>query len=233
MRKGASIMKRTMILLLFLLVTLAISFAQSEVDVWQFNPETGEWDMNAGNARALTSMPTQGSCNKVNWEILITTEAQIAQWCKWEINGTKWTWFVRKPGDYYTNSVYFFLQSNGDVVLSATGFSDLEYYIPDQGVNRFIETYWFVTPDPGVVPGIDDWTRAEEVNGSILVEDSLALHEGLRAYLWNRIKVVECNSACIYRDSGTITITLKNQKPWITDDGDYVEPLTQFVTTLR
>lgn len=228
-------MKRIIILLLFALVAFAVCFAQSEVDVWQWNPETGQWDMNPAvrNARAFTSMPAQGSCNKVNWEILITTEAQIAQWCKWEINGTKWTWFVRKPGDYYTNSVEFFLQSNGDVVLSASGFADLEYYLPDEGVNRFIETYWFATPDPGAIPGIDDWTRAEGVNGSLLVEDSLELHEGLRAYLWNRIKVVECNSACIYRDTGTITITLRNQKPWITDDGDYVEDLASYVTTLR
>lgn len=229
-------MRKVTILLVFLAVVATFSLAQTEVDIWQWDPATGTWLMNpvGANARAFTSMPTQGACNKVTWEFQMTTEVQVAQWCKWEINGTKWSWFVRKPGDYYTNSVRFTLQSNGNVMLTASGFADLEYYLPG-GVNRFIESYWFAATDPQTIPGIDDWTRAAEVNGSLTVPDSAALHEGLTAYLWNRINVVECNSACIYRDTGTITITLSNQKPWITDDGEYTtDPaLSTFVTSTR
>jgi hypothetical protein len=228
-------MRKVTMLLLFIVVAFAFLIAQDEVAVWQWNPLTEEWEINpqVKNARAFTSMSAQGACNKVNWEIKITTEVQVAQWVKWKIDGTKWTWFVRKPGDYYTNSVKFFLQSNSDIILSASGFGDLEYFLQDQGVNRFIETYWFATLDPAGTPLVNDWTRAEAVNGSLTVPDSQELHNGMVAYLWNRIRVVECNSASTYRNTGTITITLKNQKHWITDEGEYVSDLASFVTSLR
>lgn len=232
--KGGTEMKRTVFLLVLLLIGVALGFAQTEVDVWELRD--GSWvqivPKTAGNARLFASMSRIGSCNKVNWSFEFTTEAQIAQWVEWSISGTKLTWFVRKPGDYFTNGIEFVLKSNGDVELSASGFGNLQYQ-GEYSVNPEIVTYWFGTVIPGYVPLQEDWVSAAEVNTFLSVPDSGELHEGLTAYLWNRIVVVNCNSASTYSDTGTITITLKNQKPWITDDGEYVSDLTGYVTTDR
>ena len=217
---------------LVILVLAAIGvlgFAQGQgtvrsLDVWEIT-ESGsvvQLDENTGNARAYASMSAEGSCNKKVWTLQFTTEVQVAQWAEWSISATKWTWFVRKPGDYYADAIQFSLKSNGDVQLSASGFNDLEY-ATSGGVNRYIETYYYLTTDASnTPPSTSVWVRASEVNGSLVVEDSAVLHEGMTAHLWNRIHVVECNSASTYRDTGIITLTLMNQKLWINpDDGSW------------
>ena len=211
------------LMILLLAVVGIMGFAQVRaLDVWEIT-ESGSvvlLDRETGNAQAYASMPEQGSCNKKVWTIEFTTEVQVAQWAEWSISATKWTWFIRKPGDYYADAIQFSLRSNGDVQISASGFNDLEY-ATSGGVNRYIETYYYATTDPDTLPSTDVWIRATDVNGSFLVEDSADLHEGLTVHLWNRLKVVNCNSASTYRDTGIITLTLMNQKPWINDDGSW------------
>jgi len=229
-------MKRFLVILVLVVIGvlgLANGVSVNEVGVWQVigNSYVRLSGAATDNARAFASNGTSGSCNKKVWTVQFTTEVQVAQWVEWSISATKWTWFVRKPGDYYADAIQFSLKSNGDVQLSASGFDDLEY-ATGGGVNRYIETYYYLTTDASnTPPSTGVWVRAEDVNGSLTVEDSAALHEGMTAHLWNRIKVVACNSASTYRDTGTITLTLANQKPWINEDnGHYKDNLGSFVT---
>ncbi len=234
-------MKRFLVILVIAVIGV-IGLAQQgqgggnirSLDVWEIT-ESGSFvqlDEDTGNARAYASMPADGSCNKKVWILQFITEVQVAQWAEWSISATKWTWFVRKPGDYYADAIQFSLKSNGDVQLSAFGFDDLEY-ATGGGVNRYIETYYYLTTDASnTPPSTSVWVRAKDVNGSITVLDSADLHKGMTAHLWNRIKVVDCNSASTYRDTGTITLTLANQKPWINEDGSWGSTL-DYVTEER
>lgn len=204
--------------------------AQMPLEVWKYDPETGQYiSLPATNnlARAFSSDPASGSCNRRQWTVEFTTEVQVAQWLEWSLNATKWTWFVRKPGDYYANSVIGTIASNGDVVVSFAGFDDLQY-TGASSVNPFIETYYAVTS--GTLPGTNDWIRASNLNQmTATIRDSAALHAGKSFYLWNRIKVVECNSASTYRDTGYVYLTLQNQKPWIDEQGEFVPNLEEYV----
>ena len=77
---------------------------------------------------------------------------------------------------------------------------------------------------------MNDWIRASNLNQmTATIRDSAALHAGKSFYLWNRIKVVECNSASTYRDTGYVYLTLQNQKPWIDERGEFVPDLEEYV----
>ncbi|PLV56152.1 hypothetical protein [Thermotoga sp. SG1] len=207
--------------------------AQTPLEVWKY--EDGQYiSLPATNdlARAFSAFPEDGSCNKPEWQIVFTTEVQVAQWLEWSLNATKWTWFVRKPGDYYANAIVGTVASNGDVLVTFSDFDD-PTYTGTSSVNPTIEAYYTVMTSEGM-PDPESWVRAPDVNDlSYTLTDSQELHEGMSFYLWNRIKVVECNSASTYRDTGYILLTLQNQKPWIDEEGNYVEDLANYVTNER
>jgi len=187
------------------------------------------------NARAFYSAPTGGSCNKAVWAFDIEVEAQIAQWISWSIGGTKWTWFVRKPGEYFADCIEFSVKSNSDVGFTFSGFHDLEYTLgATASVNPIIPVWYnFGSILTDVLPpnNPNPWFPAEELNSvKTYIEDSEMLHNGWVTKLWTRIKVVECNSASTYRATGKVTITLLNQKPWIIPEtGEYVPDLIAHV----
>ena len=253
-QKGGFIMKKLLVIVLMVLVgTFVFSSATStaiEKFVWDgdgnvvTDPANGVY----GNARVFSLLPDGGSCNK-NWEFEFTTEVQVAQWSEWYISGTKWQWFVKKPGTYIADCIVFTLKSNGDIEITFEGFDD-PYYVntPDPSQTAYIETYYGYTfgtgsGDPGSVETSGSgWFRAGGLNEQTLLipeffeafTHKYSLHDGITAHLWNKITVVECNSASTYRDTGIIRITLKEQKPWIDPDtGTYVDNLRDFLTDDR
>jgi len=211
------IMRKILFVLALAMIGL-ITFAQVSVPVYSY---TG----NASDARAYISDPAGGSCNKRVWEIPITVEAQIAQWVEWSLTGTKWTWFVRKPGIYVANCITAVLRSNGNLGITFSGFDHLKY-VQGNSVDDTIEVEYAFGPQ---LPP-QAWIPAPDLNNlQLVIEDSSVLHRGATYKLWNRIYVERCNSASTYRDSGTITLTLLNQKPWIDDEGNFVEDLEEYV----
>ncbi|PLV59850.1 hypothetical protein [Thermotoga sp. KOL6] len=214
---------RKFLLILMVLMISSLFFAE-EVAVYAYEGDTG-------NARAFISDPMSGSCNKHQWEIPMTLEVQVAQWVRWQLTGTKWTWFVRKPGTYVANCISATLQSNSDLEITFSGFDHLKY-ATGTSVNDTIQVEYAFGPQLPIPEDI--WTPAPDLNNVTLnVPDSQTLHNGVVYKLWNRIHVVRCNSASTYRDSGYIYLTLKNQKPWIDEEGNYVENLESYVDSSR
>lgn len=212
-------MKRLIMLLIFVLALSLTIFGASQLTVWM--EEEGEWVALSmtdpfAQARAFKLGAANGSCNKQNWTVDIETEVQVAQWINWQLDGTKWLWYVRKPGTYITDCISFFIQSNGEIVISFSGFGNPTYASTETtSVNPQILA-WYGYGLGNLPDEIEQMVSAEELNQStVFIPDSADLHEGISRKLWNKIKVVNCNSASTYIAKGTITITLKRIKPWI------------------
>lgn len=168
-------------------------------------------------------------CNTSPRTMTITTEVHVAQWLRTFITQTQWNWYVRKPGTYYTNCISLTIQSNGAVGVQFSGFDNLQ--ADAEVVNPVIETWYGWSPDEAGPAGVNfcGWYAAPELNEKTFIyEDSLELHQGITYKLWNRIKVVDCNSPATYRNTGTISFILLNQKEWIDPEtGDFQGEATQ------
>ncbi len=223
--KEGIFMRKALILIMAVLAITALAvFATEELTVWKWT-DNGWVSLGTGQpaveARAFKSGATNGSCNKFNWTFNFETEIQVAQWVNWQIDGTKWTWYVRKPGTYITDCISFFIQSNGEIVISFTGLAS-PTFVPgttppyfNSAVNPYIDA-WYAYGIGNEPTGIQEIAAAGQMNDvHVFIRDDAALHEGISRKLWNKIKVVECNSAGVYKNSGTITITLQRQMPWI------------------
>lgn len=244
-------MKKLALLLTFALILTVMSvnvFATAtRVDTWHTVENKSDFSgtiWGAAGADAITfarlykSGALMRECNIVAHEFTFTTNAHIAQWIYFNLNGLQWDWFVRKPGDYYGNCISFDLASNGDVAIGFSGFGDLVYQGP-LGVKQTIDTYYWATGGPVGMLGTEPqlhlnptqfFIRAEELNGSYTIPDSLELHNMIELKLWSRIIVEECNTASTYSGSGLVTITLANQKDWIEPStGEFAQTLGGFV----
>jgi hypothetical protein len=169
-------------------------------------------------AQCWASMPAESTCNK-DWRIDVTIHASIAQWTKWSMTGTRWDWFVRKPGDYAADCISGTIASNQNVLVDYHDFGDLIAQHPENTVDDTIEV-WYAVWGLGAPPGFTDpaWTRSFDLNSEAewdTLFDSQALHNGITWKLWNRIHVSTCNSACEYEDVAWISLQLLGQKPWI------------------
>ena len=184
--------------------------------VWQSGP--GAPDRQA-LARCFASRQGEGYCNK-DWDIPFTVHASIAQWLEWDFNGTRWDWFVRKPGNYAANCLTWWLASNQDVMMDFRDFGPLVALEPKPGQDEEIEIFYCFDP-PGALPPLKAdplWIAAPDMNleeNWHLIEDSYDLHFGWQIKIWNYIHVEECNSACEYENNCFISLTLECQKPWI------------------
>ncbi len=216
-------MRKLLLVLVALLVVsaFAVENGLSQLTVWK--DVDGEWVALSmtdpfAEARAFKSGAASGSCNKKNWTVDIETEVQVAQWINWQLDGRKWTWYVRKPGTYITDCISFFIQSNGEIVISFSGFESPTYASTFTHVKDTVDA-WYGYGLGNLPEEIEQMASAEELNElSVFIPDSADLHEGISRKLWNKIMVVECNSACNYYASGTVTITLQRIKPWINPD---------------
>ena len=94
-------MKRFVLLAMAALLAVGLMGvpAMAAAIVGGFDAATGEPSI---NAIAYSNIPyEEGPSNKSVRQTQFTTEVQVAQWSRWSFLGTKWTWFVRKPGEYY------------------------------------------------------------------------------------------------------------------------------------
>ena len=201
----------------------------TEVDVWYWDDVAGVWvpqnfgTPEANDARLYTYINTpdgempQGNCNKKEWLINLKITASIAQWIDWHITWNEWNWYVRKPGIYGGNCIQACIASNGDIKIDYEGFDNLQPAIP--GNNPI--PVWYAHDGDGnpMVNPAALWSTPAELNANddYLLDAELGdlLHDGICWKLYNKIEVVECNSACEYSNEPTITLTLNNQKDWI------------------
>lgn len=209
------------VLMVGLMAMPVLGQAQGSV-VYEIDKETGEAsiiDKVDGNARVFVGDKyDRTKCNQ-DQEVTIKTRAEVAQWSEVFLSGTKWNWYVRKPGDFFADTITAKVRSNGDLNVKFSGFGDLKYqgdYL--EGAEEYIKTYYQATA-VDETPDQDNWTSAAALNECTVPIDENPSHEDIEFKLWNRIKVVDCNSASTYLNSGTITIELANQKDFIHDGG--------------
>ncbi len=194
-----------------------------EVESFHLDTLTGQWVANplgdpSAIAQCWASLEASGSCNK-DWHIDVKVHASIAQWSSWHMTGTRWDWFVKKPGDYAADCISGSIASNQNVLVDYHDFGDLVAEVPANSIDDTIEVWYAVsasgTPYPLTSP---NWVRSWDLNQAAewdTLYDSAALHAGITWKLWNRIHVSNCNSACEYNDDAWISLQLLGQKPWI------------------
>jgi len=226
-------MKKLILALLLVSVLPIMAFAQTEVDAWYLDG-TNWVPIGLNNlqapARCWASAFASGACNKTHWDIPVTIEADVAQWIEWQMSGTSWLWRVRKPGTYAADCITANIKSNQNVLIDYEGFDSLRYVGVGgkTSVNPVIPVWYAWSFSGSVVPGDADWVEATRLNIPAewdTIFDSMDLHTGLQWKLWNKIKVVECNSACKYRDEAKITLELLCQKDWIDPATGYFKEL--------
>jgi len=239
-------MKKLVVLALAAVLAVSIMAAPAAADVaytGAYLYEEGSSDMKtADNAALYRNLPIEaGPSNWLQRTTEFTTEVQVAQWSRWEFTGTKFTWFVRKPGEYFADSITATIQSNGNVAITFSGFGNPQYLNSNalEGVKQEIES-WFGagTSSTPFEKDFTGWIAAADLNEEeVILPDSADLHEGVSYKIWNRIRVCECNSAGIYRNTGVITLTLQNQMPFMGTDNNWAtgnkETLAGFVSDAR
>lgn len=220
--KGFSVLLAVGLLVLLLTPT---AFGQGTA-VWKLN-DAGEWIVTE-EARALrTGAMIDSSCNQWEWHVDVTINASVAQWIHWNLNAQGWDWRIMKPGCYAANCIHFWVASNGDVLIDYEGFNDLES-VQGNTHNNWIEAYysWGETPE---IADMNGWVRAIDLNldDDLLDESELNdpftgdLHAGIEFKLFNKVCVVDCNTACEYQDLASITLVLMQQKDWVDPDGGW------------
>lgn len=193
-----------------------------EVEIWVLD-ENGVYQNTPGLigtndqlARAFASNEATGACNKKYWHIPVTVHASVAQWIDFTFTGTRWDWFVRKPGWYAANCITAKVASNGDVLIDYEGFGNLQgtfnqipiWYSFGGSITEAQTNGWV----PGPLLNDDDDLLDES---EYWLDGRNLLHEGLTWKLFNRINVVDCNTACEYEDVAEIILSLNQQKIWI------------------
>jgi hypothetical protein len=217
--------------LLFWAMMPATAVGQAETAVHWENPGVPgdwwvSWPVSDPLARAKlfrTGTVIGDSCNQVEWEVDVYIHASVAQWVEWTLTWQGWEWYVRKPGCYAGDCIEFCVASNEDVQIDYLGFDHM-IASPLNTHDTVIETYysygeeitdaeangWTPAPDLAMWGTLLD---ESELNGESLTECNL--HRGICVKLWSKICVERCNTACEYYNSGTIRLTLAQQKPWI------------------
>jgi hypothetical protein len=222
-------MKKLLLIVVAICFVPALAFAQTPAypppgyEVESFHLVDGVWVTNgvdnpAALAQCWASYPADSNCNK-DWRISVKIHASIAQWCRWSMTGTRWDWFVKKPGDYAADCISGTIASNQNILVDYHNFGDLIAENPDKAIDDTIEV-WYAVWGLGTPPGFNDpaWTRSWDLNDEAewdTIFDSQALHNGITWKLWNKIHVSTCNSACEYHDDAYISLLLLCQKPWI------------------
>jgi hypothetical protein len=144
------------------------------------------------------------------------------------MTGTRWDWYVRKPGWYAADCISATIASNQNVLVNYEGFGDLVALDTAKAIDDTIEV-WYAVWGAGAPPPFTDpaWVRAESLNFEAewdTVFDSPQLHNGVTFKLWNRIYVSDCNSACEYQNDAFISLYLCCQKPWIDRETGFFLP---------
>lgn len=220
-------MKKLLVFLLMLVLLITVSatgFASQYQNVTVWMLEGSKWsdpvDCLGLHAKAFTSRPEVGICNKEAWKNTITNHVTVSQWINYCFSGTRWDWQIRKPGTFAADSITFHIQSNDDVNVDFEGFADLA---PLSHADAPPIPVWYTFADASIgKPPVDSWVRAADLNSA---DFSLAydkIKNGYYLKLWNKIQIDPSTRACDYRDDGTITLTLTDVKYFIDKKtGDY------------
>jgi hypothetical protein len=165
------------------------------------------------------------ACNKETWRVSVHVSASVAQWVEWSLNKQGWEWYVMKPGRYAANCISFTIASNGDIKIDYENFADL---LGDNTHNATIPTYYSYGNNINEAEE-NGWVAATDLNGdddtldeSALNVEPFNLHDGIDFKLWNKIEVVDCNTACEYTNDADIYIILTQQKDWVDPDGGWL-----------
>ncbi len=221
-------MKKLLLALLIIgLLPVAVYAQYPGTEVEAFEYDGTKWNsMGVGgaavNARCFGSVPLDSACNK-NWDVKVIIQADIAQWARWSLTGTRWDWFVRKPGNYAADCLTGVLWSNQNLLVDYHDFGNLIAYDTAKAIDDTIEVFYAVwplgSPPPGKWdPAGPDWRSPTQLNDPAewdTIPDSEALHGGIQFKLWNYIHVDSCNSACQYGDTAYVSLKLLCQKAWI------------------
>jgi hypothetical protein len=202
--------KYTLVALLLLVTT---AFAQLP-EVTVFDCPGGVFGSVATLARAWKGTDNHSSyCNK-NWTVTFQNQASIAQWMDLGLDSQDLYWRVLKPGEYATSGFNLVVKSNGNVSLAFAGFGDLVNLEGD-----VVNAFYALVP-ANQIPTPASWMAAPALNGLQFVFPEVQEHTQLSYAMWNRVRIIECDSACEYKDDAgaSITFVLAEQKPWV--DGE-------------
>lgn len=231
-------MKKLIIALLVVGLLPVVAWSQTypypgtEVSSWYWVADHWEVSSDASNpsltalARCFASIPLDSSCNK-NWKIPVKVHASIGQWVSWSMSGTRWDWFVRKPGNYAADCITATLKSNQHVLVDYHDFGPL---VAESSSVLDTIPIWYAVGDFASGPpvkGDPAWVYATDMNDPAewdTVYDSFQLHNGIQFKLWNYIHVENCNSACEYDDDAYISLILLCQKEWVDTTTGYFKP---------
>lgn len=220
-------MRKVLLIVGAMLMMFAFTaFSAQQLEVWKW--VDGQWvsisdgpeDVQA-DAWAFALGGASGACNKQEWRIDAEVEVQVAQWIEFNLTGTKWAWYVRKPGTYLTDCITAKIASNGEVMVSFTGLASPTYQGPYTTVKDFIDLWvGFGSSNQNV-----QFVPASALGSfSFTIPDSNQLHYGYETKLWSKIFVAECNSASTYKTSGQVILTLQRIKPWIDPATGFFKP---------
>ena len=117
----------------------------AETTVWKVS-DTGaaiETDL----ARAFTGGTYNTTYCNADRQVQFQTKAEVAQWLELTVLNTEWRWYVRKPGTYFADCISGKIKSNGDVLITFSGFGPLLDISLDEDVvnpdaNRMIKTWY-------------------------------------------------------------------------------------------
>jgi len=219
------------VVLLIAWFSLVLGGAALATDVGAYELKNDVWVTPTSLAKCFATGHLYDACNKKYWNIPVTIHASVAQWIEWDITGTRWDWYVMKPGKYAADCITFLIASNQEVGVTFSGFGNLmrveDGKTPFAGQDTEIEIYYAAGEGMNVPPAItsDLWVPADELyDNPYDFVDSAFMHEALGKVggkLWCYINVERCNSACEYENAAQITLTLKCQKTWVNDDGTW------------
>lgn len=225
-------MRKLLLVLLgvVVLVTLStVSFATPmEVTVYMqdgsgwVTPPQGE-PLPGLRAKAFTSNPQGGTCDKQVWETAFTNHVTVAQWIDYNFGGTRWDWQIRKPGTFAADCIEFSIQSNDDVNVSFCGFDNLAPLShPDAAKINVWYNYGPQGSPATDTPPAAGWVAAPDLNGVSFTLPYDLIKNGFTKKLWNKIEILPTTRACDYENSGVITLTLTDIKYFINPEtGDY------------
>lgn len=179
-----------------------------ELFVYNVNDD-GTLGAQARLARAWKTGGYQSYCNKDRC-VDVQIYASVAQWMKLYFEATDLHWRVLKPGVYAVDGIAFHLGSNGDVGVTFSGFDNLKNVEGD-----IIETWYAALQLGSPAPGPDSWVPAVRLNDLQLTIPEDQTHVDYSYQLWNKIKVIPCDSACWYKNEGKICFKLLEQKRWV------------------
>jgi hypothetical protein len=222
-------------LVVWVFAPAAVAQVVGDEDVWYDQNDDGVFDQSdiywtGSDPDALARVirygdPVDSTCNKESWHVDVHVSASVAQWVHWTLNKQGWEWYVMKPGRYAANCISFWIASNGDILIDYENFADL---FSDNTHEQYIPTFysWGSSVFEAEAKG---WVRAEDLNDdddklceAALNTDPFDLHDGIDFKLWNKIEVVDCNTACEYLNEADIYICLEQQKDWVDPDGGWL-----------